>query len=31
MIEDDSIVLELGKLKEMEILFQMEEMNFLSN
>jgi hypothetical protein len=29
-MEDDSIVLELGKLKEMLIL-QMLEMNFLSN
>jgi hypothetical protein len=31
MMEDDLIVLELGKLNEMEILLQMEEMNFLSN
>jgi hypothetical protein len=30
MMEDDLIVLEHGKLKEMENL-QMEEMNFLSN
>jgi hypothetical protein len=30
MMEDDSIVLELGKLKEMLDL-QMQEMNFLSN
>jgi hypothetical protein len=30
MMEDDSIVLELGKLKEEKVL-QMEEMNFLSN
>ena len=30
MMEDDSIVLELGRSNEMEIL-QQEEMNFLSN